>query len=132
MNIELACTTRARLKGLYGRSSFDGVLLIAPCHDVHTLGMKRPLDIAFVSSEGVILASHVEVGPNRRLRDRRAAATLERFSCESAWFAPGERLDLSPLHKTHPESRPGQVETSPQGCDASAPQRRRHCAFESG
>ena len=36
MKFELACSLAARLRGLAGRDAFDGVLLLAPCNDVHT------------------------------------------------------------------------------------------------
>lgn len=81
-----------RMRGLYGRKGFDGVLMLAPCKDVHTFAMKRPIDVAFVSSEGVILEAHRGVGPNRRLRNRRAVATLERFSVPRPWFEPGDKI----------------------------------------
>lgn len=92
MDLEIACTTRARLRGLFGRPGFDGVLLLVPCHDVHTFGMKRPLDIAFVAGNGTVVESHRGVEPRRRLKNREATATLERFACASPWFAPGDRI----------------------------------------
>lgn len=92
MNFEIACTARSRLLGLLGRSRFDGVLLLVPCHDVHTFGMSRPLDIAFVAADGTVIESHRSVEPCRRLKNRKAAATLERYACASPWFASGDRI----------------------------------------
>jgi uncharacterized membrane protein (UPF0127 family) len=37
---ELAETRAARRKGLLGRSSLDGALVIRPCRNVHTIGVK--------------------------------------------------------------------------------------------
>lgn len=92
MNLEIACTMRSRLRGLFGKPQFEGVLMLVPCHDVHTFGMRRPLDVAFVASDGVIVESFRNVAPRRRLRNRRAAATLERYATADPWFAPGDRI----------------------------------------
>ena len=92
MNMEIACTMRARLLGLFGRPGFDGVLLLVPCHDIHTFGMTRPLDVAFVASDGTVVESHRNVEPCHRLKNRQAAATLERFASPDPWFEPGTRI----------------------------------------
>ena len=92
MKVSLACTMRARLVGLMGKPHFDGILLLAPCHDIHTFGMGHDLDIAFVSADGSVVEAHRNVRPNRRLRNRRAIATLERLACDEPWYAPGDRL----------------------------------------
>ena len=90
MKMTLACSMRERLVGLLGRTSFDGALLLAPCNDIHTFGMRRPLDVAFVAADGTVLEAHRGVTPNRRLRNRRASATLERFASEDTWYEPGD------------------------------------------
>ena len=95
MRMEIACSLRARLMGLYGREAFDGVLMLVPCNDIHTFGMRRPIDVAFVAADGAVLEAHTHVAPNRRLRNKRAAATLERFSKEDAWYAPGDLIQQS-------------------------------------
>lgn len=95
MEVELACTLKARMKGLLGRADVDGALLLAPCHDIHTFGMSRPIDVAFVALDGTVLASYRDVGPGRRLRSKSAVATLERFACANArWFEPGDSVQL--------------------------------------
>lgn len=92
MRVEIACTLRARLRGLLGRTRFEGALLLVPCSSIHTVGMKRPIDVAFVDIDGVVVASCRSLGPNRRLRSKRAYATLERFAVPDAWYEPGDRL----------------------------------------
>ena len=57
MRVEIACSTWSRLRGLLGRKRFDGVLLLMPCNDVHTFGMKAPIDIAFVEQDGFVAES---------------------------------------------------------------------------
>ena len=102
MNFEIACTMRSRLLGLFGRPGFDGVLLLVPCHDIHTFGMSRPIDAAFVAADGTILEAHRNVEPGHRLKNREAAATLERYAADTPWFAPGDRIqnELGPARGT--------------------------------
>ena len=95
--MEVACTLRARLRGLSGRDGFDGELLLVPCNDVHTFTMARPLDIAFVARDGVVLEAHRLAMPGRRFRNRRAVMTIERFSTDDDWYRPGDRLRLSAI-----------------------------------
>ena len=83
---------KSRLVGLIGRKTFDGTIMLVPCCDVHTFGMKGPIDIAFVSGEGIVLETHRHIGPNRRLKNKQAVAVLERFSSENAWYEPGDLI----------------------------------------
>jgi len=46
---------RARARGLLRRSSFEGALVIPKCRQVHTLGMRFPIDVAFCDRDGVVL-----------------------------------------------------------------------------
>jgi uncharacterized protein len=52
---EVADSHRARRRGLLGRDSFEGALVIERCRWVHTIGMRFPIDVAFVNSEGAII-----------------------------------------------------------------------------
>ena len=47
-----AAKFRDRLMGLFSRRSSDEILLIVPCHSVHTFGMGYAIDVAFVGREG--------------------------------------------------------------------------------
>lgn len=53
--LEVASTRAARRRGLLGRTRVDGVLVLAPCRQVHTFGMRCPIDVAFVSRRGRVL-----------------------------------------------------------------------------
>ncbi|MGI6032023.1 MAG: DUF192 domain-containing protein [Coriobacteriales bacterium] len=100
-----------RLRGLIGRCpewlGDGGVLVIAPCSDIHTFGMRRDLDVAFLDASGKVLASYVAVGPHRRIRCTGAVAVLERFSlgngrggacclswARDAWYRKGDYVVL--------------------------------------
>lgn len=102
--LRLAFGPFARARGLLGCEGFDGMLMIAPCRDVHTAGMASPIDVAFVDARGMVVESHRRVGPFRRLRNRRAVCVIERISrCESPWFKQGERVTLSEVRGTDEE-----------------------------
>lgn len=51
--IEIADTSRARNKGLLGRSGLPpgGGLWITPCQSVHTFFMKFPLDLVYIGRD---------------------------------------------------------------------------------
>ena len=53
--VEVTGTARARMKGLLGRDSIDGALLLRPCRNVHTFGMRFPIDVAFCDAAGTVL-----------------------------------------------------------------------------
>ena len=54
-SVEVADARSARRKGLLGRDHLDGALVLRPCRWVHTIGMRFPVDVAFVSDEGVVV-----------------------------------------------------------------------------
>ena len=95
MNVEVACTARARLLGLHGRDALDGVLMLVPCNDIQTFAMRHAIDVAFAAADGTVLEAHRNVPPNRRLRNKRAVATFERLASEEAWFCPGDRFQIT-------------------------------------
>lgn len=94
-SLAIASGAATRLRGLLLSRPNDEALLLVPCSDVHTAGMRRRIDIAFVDDAGRVIEAHRDVGPMRRLRNRGAAAVLERFSsCSSPWFSEGDRLGV--------------------------------------
>ena len=52
---EVADTRSARRRGLTGRESIEGALVIAPCRWIHTIGMKFPIDVAYLDPDGVVV-----------------------------------------------------------------------------
>lgn len=55
-NIIIADNFFKRLKGLLGRTELsqgEG-LIIKPCNSVHTIGMKFPIDVAFVDKNNIV------------------------------------------------------------------------------
>lgn len=96
MPVEFATGFASRMRGLAGRPQFAGVLVLAPCCDVHTWGMGVPLDIAFADRRGRILQAQRAVPPRSRLRNGGAAFVIERVSCsEKPWFSLGDQVFLT-------------------------------------
>jgi uncharacterized membrane protein (UPF0127 family) len=54
-SVEVADARSARRKGLLGRDDFQGALVLSPCRWVHTIGMRFPIDVAFVGDGGVVV-----------------------------------------------------------------------------
>jgi len=54
-SVEVADARSARRKGLLGRDGLDGALALQPCRWVHTIGMRFPIDVAFVDDDGVVV-----------------------------------------------------------------------------
>jgi len=52
---EVADDRRSRRRGLLGRDSLEGALVLTPCSWVHTIGMRFDLDVAHLDADGVVL-----------------------------------------------------------------------------
>lgn len=52
---EVAVTRQQRRRGLVGRDELEGVLVLRPCRQVHTLRMRFPIDVAFCDRDGFVL-----------------------------------------------------------------------------
>jgi hypothetical protein len=62
---EVAAGHRARRRGLLGRDGIDGVIVLEPCRQVHTFGMRFPIDVAFCAADGRVLRIVAEMVPGR-------------------------------------------------------------------
>ncbi|HEY7628063.1 MAG TPA: DUF192 domain-containing protein [Ilumatobacteraceae bacterium] len=52
---EEATDRRARRRGLLGRDGIEGAFVLSRCRWVHTLGMRFPLDVAYLDDKGVVV-----------------------------------------------------------------------------
>jgi uncharacterized membrane protein (UPF0127 family) len=52
---DVAPNQRARRRGLLGRDCADEVLVLRPCRQVHTIGMRFPIDVAWCTRDGHVL-----------------------------------------------------------------------------
>ncbi|MEU5093328.1 DUF192 domain-containing protein [Streptomyces sp. NPDC020996] len=71
--LEIATSYRARTKGLLGRDSVDGAILLSPASGVHTFRMRIPIDVAYLDRSLRVIAVRT-MRPGRlglpRLRSR--------------------------------------------------------------
>ncbi|MEU7059975.1 DUF192 domain-containing protein [Streptomyces sp. NPDC046197] len=71
--LELATSYRARTKGLLGRDSLDGAILLSPANSVHTFRMRFAIDVAYLDRDLTVLTVRT-MNPGRlglpRLRSR--------------------------------------------------------------
>jgi len=63
-SIALADSFFLRLRGMLGRdfTRFDA-LLIRPCADIHTMFMKYPIDVLFISKDGQVIKAVSRIRP---------------------------------------------------------------------
>ena len=54
-SVEVADSFRGRGRGLLGRNGIEGAILLKPARSVHTIGMRFPIDVAFVDREMVVV-----------------------------------------------------------------------------
>ena len=66
-HVEWAGTSRERRRGLTGRAAMgpDVGIYLVPCEGIHTFGMKFPIDVAFLDTNGKVMAVHHSLKPWR-------------------------------------------------------------------
>jgi hypothetical protein len=52
---EIAEARAARRKGLLGRDHLEGALVLRRCRWIHTIGMRFPIDVAYLDEQGVVI-----------------------------------------------------------------------------
>lgn len=99
LRIRLAATWWTRAVGLLATPSLDDPsgLWIEPCNSVHTMGMRYPIDLVFVRSDGTVAKVVSRVGPWRLAGCRGARSTLELRAglASELRLAPGGRVALA-------------------------------------
>ena len=95
-SVEMATTAGARRVGLIGRSGIDGALFLAPAFAVHTLGVRVPIDVAYLSKDFVVLQL-ATMRPRRIGRPRfraRAVIEAEAGAFERWGLKRGDKVDI--------------------------------------
>jgi uncharacterized membrane protein (UPF0127 family) len=97
--VRTAGTFLSRFVGLLGTAAIeDGEgLWIVPCRSVHTLGMRYPIDVAFLDARGGVVGILERLPPNRVgrvFRDARGALELRAGTLAATGTAPGDRLEF--------------------------------------
>ena len=94
--VEEARSLAERSRGLLGREGVGTGLVLRPASSVHTLGMRFPIDVAYVDRSGKVLAV-ITMPPGRmglpRLRSKWILET-EAGKCANWGIAPGRVLSL--------------------------------------
>lgn len=89
----LACSLPSRVRGLLFRKDFHDEMLICPCRSIHTFGMERSIDVAFINRFGSVLMVKRGLAPSRILRCKDACAVIERISVPGgSWYERGQCL----------------------------------------
>jgi uncharacterized membrane protein (UPF0127 family) len=97
-----AVTPPERARGLLDRASLEAGegLLISPCNSVHMFGMRFPIDVAFLSREGVVVRAIPGLRPGQwtRLHLRaRHALELPVGTLSATGTERGDTLDMPPV-----------------------------------
>ncbi|MBE0606370.1 MAG: DUF192 domain-containing protein [Deltaproteobacteria bacterium] len=97
--VRTASTLLSRFLGLLGTTAIadGGGLWIVPCRGVHTLGMRYPIDVAFLDARGVVVGILEGLPPNRFgrvFRGARGALELRSGILAATGTVPGDRLEF--------------------------------------
>ena len=101
----IAARFRRKAKGLLFSPEHAGALLLAPCNDVHTAGMRHRLDIAFVDAQGWCSKPIATWSRGRGAQQKRRGGCGEvSRPCATPWFTGG-RSRGSGLHERRSEMK---------------------------
>ncbi|HEY1800449.1 MAG TPA: DUF192 domain-containing protein [Terriglobales bacterium] len=100
--LRLAATHWSRFRGLMGRNAGDfgtgKALWIVPCHGVHTLAMRFPIDVLYLDRNKVVVHLEQTLKPWRVAAVRMAAASVLELpdgTVHSTGTAVGDVLDIA-------------------------------------
>ncbi|HEY7615869.1 MAG TPA: DUF192 domain-containing protein [Terriglobales bacterium] len=106
-DLAVADTHWLRLKGLMGTDAENFPagrgLWIVPCHGVHTLGMRFPIDVLYLNGEKVVVHLEENLRPWRVASVRFDAATvleLPPTTVQQTRTALGDQIDIQ-LEREH-------------------------------
>ncbi len=94
--IDIAESFRERSRGLLGRDGVEGALLLRPARQVHSFGMRFPIDVAFCDRDLRVL-DVVSMGRHRMGRPRmraRCVIEAEAGAFERWKLRPGDQLEV--------------------------------------
>lgn len=90
-----ATTPRKRMRGLLGRPPLGArdALLLSPCKQVHTFGMRYPIDVVFLDRDWRVTDVVAAMPPQRVSRiNWKAHLAIELAEGTAAQIAVGDRL----------------------------------------
>lgn len=97
-SVEVADTFWRRLVGLLSTNelSSDSGLLLTRCHQIHTFGMRYPIDVVFINHQGQVSTVVSRLSPYRVSTDSSASMALELRAgqAEQAGLSQGDRVTM--------------------------------------
>jgi uncharacterized membrane protein (UPF0127 family) len=93
---EIADSLADRIRGLLGRTGYDGALFLPHTRAVHSMGMRFSIDVAFLDGE-LNVVDVVRLPPWRMTRPRlrcRGVLEAEAGAFERWRLRPGDQLEL--------------------------------------
>jgi uncharacterized membrane protein (UPF0127 family) len=95
-SVEVASSLVARSRGLLGKKSVEGALLLRHTRSVHTVGMRFPIDVAFLTDDLHVIST-TTLGRQRIALPRRGGRCV--LEAEAGAFGrwalvPGDRLEI--------------------------------------
>ncbi len=95
-SVEVASSLMARSRGLLGKKSLEGALLLGHTRSVHTVGMRFAIDVAFLTDDLRVIATRT-LGRNRIALSRRGGRCV--LEAEAGAFArwqlvAGDQLEI--------------------------------------
>jgi uncharacterized membrane protein (UPF0127 family) len=97
--VEVAQTSAERRRGLLGRDGLaDGsAMVITRCNAVHTIGMRFPIDVAFIDAQGRVRKVVEDLAPWRMAMSLPATTVIEfpAGALKDGALLPGDTVHLS-------------------------------------
>jgi len=93
---EVARSAFRRMRGLLGRSGLepDEGMLFQPAGSIHTLFMRFPIDVVFLSRDLVVIGVEPAMKPWRAAGRKGAKVVVEMAAGAAAGLEPGDTLIL--------------------------------------
>ena len=76
-SLRVADSLGVRTRGLVGRDGLEGAILLRPARSVHTLGVRFPIDVAYLDDDLTVLRTKRMEGLRVGRPVRRACSVLE-------------------------------------------------------
>lgn len=73
------------------------VVVLPGCCDVHTFGMRRRIDVAFVDGSGLVVHAERGLPAWKRRRVKGALCVMERLESSRTWVEEGELVFAAPV-----------------------------------
>jgi uncharacterized membrane protein (UPF0127 family) len=98
--VQVATTRTERRRGLLGRDGLESgaALVLAPCRAVHTIGMRFPIDVVFITRDGEVVRTECHMSGWQIAISAAAAITIElgAGAVQALDIRAGDRLCLAP------------------------------------